>query len=206
MPPDIRPPMFRIKHPVTPEGALVRLEPLGEHHFNDLMTAAADARIWTNLPIDGTDPKKLQTELRNALLHRAAGTQYPFTVIEKATGKAIGSTRLMELFPEHQKLEIGWTWYNPAVWGKGHNLECKLLLLTYCFETLNLNRVQLKTRDMNQRSQAAIQKIGGVFEGILRKDRIMPDGSVRDTVVFSILDGEWPAVKQALEGKLMARD
>ncbi len=194
--------MFRIEHPLTLEGRLVSLLPLGEHHFNELMAIGSDARIWTNLPIDGTDPKKLQTELRNALLHRAAGTQYPFAVIDKSTGKIIGSTRLMEIAPEHRKLEIGWTWYSPEVWGKGHNLECKLLLLTYCFETLLLNRVQLKTRDTNQRSQAAIQKIGGVFEGILRKDRIMPDGNVRDTVVFSMLDNEWPEAKISLGQKL----
>lgn len=194
--------MFRIVHPVKLEGSLLRLEPLDVPHYPGLMLAANDARIWSNLPIDGSNPLVLKTELGNAMLHRAAGSQYPFTVIEKQTGQIVGSTRLMELFPVHNKLEIGWTWYNPTVWGKGHNLECKLLLLTYCFEILMVNRVQLKTRDNNTRSQNAIRKIGGVFEGILRSDRVMNDGTIRDTVLFSIVVDEWPEVKAALKDKL----
>lgn len=196
--------MFRIQHPLKLEGSLVLLESLADRHFKELLEIGKDARIWENLPIDGTDPNKLQTELRNALLHRANNTQYPFAIIDKSTGMIIGSTRLMDLFPEHQKLEIGWTWYTPEVWGKGHNLDCKFVLLSYCFELLKLNRVQLKTRDTNRRSQAAIQKIGGVFEGILRKDRIMQDGHVRDTVVFSIIRDEWPEAKIELSHKLAA--
>ncbi len=186
------------------EGQLVRLEPLAEKHFQELIAIGADDRIWTNLPVNGCDSGKLHTELRNALLHRSAGSQYPFAIIEKSTGRLIGSTRFLDIFPEHQKLEIGWTWYTPEVWGKGHNLDCKLILLSYCFEVLRLNRVQLKTRDINLRSQTAIQKIGGVFEGILRRDRVMPDGTVRDTVMFSIIREEWLSAKEALSEKLAA--
>lgn len=196
--------MVWIQHPVTLKGKLVRLEPLAENHFNELISIAKDARIWENLPVDGTDSAKLQTELRTALLHRSNGSQYPFVIIDNSTGKAIGSTRFLEIFREHKKLEIGWTWYDPAIWGKGHNLECKLLLLTYCFENLHLNRVQLKTRDTNKRSQAAIKKIGGVYEGLLRRDRIMASGQVLDTLVFSIIKEEWPAAKAALIEKLGA--
>lgn len=196
--------MSWIIHPVVLEGRLVRLEPLSDKHFSDLVTIGADARIWENLPVDGTDRNKLLTELRNAQLHRSNGTQYPFTVIEVESGRIIGSTRFIELFREHRKLEIGWTWYDPAVWGKGHNLECKFLLLRYCFEELKLHRVQLKTRNTNQRSQAAIRKIGGVYEGVLRKDRVMPNGEVRDTVVFSIINDEWAHVKQQLLEQLNA--
>ena len=194
--------MAWIQHPVTLVGRLVRLEPLAEHHFNELMAIGKDSGIWTNLPIDGTDPAKLQTELRSALLHRTNGTQYPFAIINHPTGAVIGSTRFLEIFREHKKVEIGWTWYDPAVWGAGYNLECKLLLLTYCFEILELNRVQLKTRDTNKRSQAAIRKIGGIYEGILRRDRVMPNGNVRDTVVFSLIKEEWPEAKAALTEKL----
>jgi len=158
--------------------------------------------LWEHLPINGTDKGLLHTELRNALLHRANGTQYPFAIIDRAKEQVIGSTRFLEIIPEHKKLEIGWTWYDSAYWGKGHNLECKLLLLAYCFDVLKTNRVQLKTRDTNKRSQAAIQKIGGVLEGTLRKDRVMPNGQVRDTMVFSLLDTEWPAAKAALEEKI----
>lgn len=194
--------MKRIPHPVMLSGQLVRLEALSETHFDELIIAGEDAAIWENLPVNGAVPGKLRAELRNALLHRTAGTQYPFAVIDVATGKAIGSTRFIDIFPEHNKLEIGWTWYAPAYWGKGHNLECKLLLLRYCFETLELNRVQLKTRDTNARSRAAIEKIGGKFEGILRKDRIMPDGQVRDTYVFSIINDEWKETETALLQRL----
>lgn len=196
--------MSRIQHPVLLEGALVRLEPLEERHFDSLIAVGKDPAIWENLPVDGTDSYQLLRELRTALLHRSNETQYPFVVIDMQSDRIIGSTRLMEIFREHRKLEIGWTWYDPAVWGKGHNLECKFLLLTYCFETLHYNRVQLKTRNTNKRSQAAIRKIGGVYEGSLRKDRIMADGQVRDTAVFSIIDDEWPAVKTHLSGLLKA--
>jgi RimJ/RimL family protein N-acetyltransferase len=190
--------MKRIEHPITLKGRLVRLEPLQESHFNELIAAAKDPLIWAMLPVDGTDPVKLQIELRNALLHRRTGTQYPFTVIDNASGLAIGSTRLIEIFPEHNKLEIGWTWYARDYWGKGHNLECKLLLLRYCFEVLAVNRVQFKTRDTNVRSRAAIEKIGARFEGVLRKDRVTSDGQVRDTYVFSIINDEWKQAETAL--------
>lgn len=194
--------MKRIAHPVTLSGRLVKLEALNETHFEELIIAGGDTAIWNNLPVNGAIPEKLRTELRNALLHRTAGTQYPFAVIDMVTGKAIGSTRFIDIFPEHNKLEIGWTWYAPTYWGKGHNLESKLLLLRFCFETLELNRVQFKTRDTNVRSQAAIEKIGGKFEGILRKDRVTADGQVHDTYVFSIINDEWKETEVALIQRL----
>lgn len=194
--------MKRIAHPVVLTGKLVRLEPLSDAHFNDLIEAGNDARIWDNLPIRGDEPERLLSELRSALLHRTNHTQYPFTIIDLATGKPIGSTRFIDIFPEHNKLEVGWTWYAPAYWGKGHNLDCKLLLLRYCFEELQVNRVQLKTRDTNLRSQAAIEKLGAKFEGILRKDRLLTNGQVRDTYVFSIINDEWPEVAAALTARL----
>ena len=188
-----------INHPLVLEGERVKLVPLHQDHFPELVAIAKRREIWEHLPIAGQEEKELVQTLGTALLKRAYGEQYPFTAIDKRTGNVFGSTRLFEIFPEHKKLEIGWTWYHPDYWGTGHNLECKLLLLTYCFETLRTNRVQLKTRDVNLRSQAAIRKIGAVQEGILRKDRVMPDGTVRDTVVFSILNDEWSRVKQHLQ-------
>ena len=193
-----------LPHPILLQGTLLRLEPLMEPHIAELMYAGADPQIWTHLPFDGSDPEKLQRELRNALLHRAQGTQYPFAIITQQGNQTIGSTRLFDIFPEHKKLEIGWTWYRPDVWGKGYNIECKLLLLAFCFEQLQANRVQLKTRDTNHRSKAAIVKIGGIYEGTLRSDRVMPDGIIRDTVVYSIIKEEWPGVKAALEERLKA--
>ena len=198
--------MKRIDHPVILTGKSVRLEPLSEIHFDDLVIIAAAPAIWENLPIDGTNKARLLSELKTALLHRANATQYPFVVIDTLTGKPIGSTRLIDIFPEHNKLEIGWTWYEPAYWGKGHNVECKLLLLRYVFEVLGVNRVQLKTRNTNMRSRAAIEKIGAKFEGILRKDRVAPDGQVRDTYLYSIIDEDWGEVEQRLLAMVSGRD
>lgn len=196
--------MSWIPHPTRLMGSIVRLEPLHESHFDDLIRSGADPDIWTHLPFDGSNGEKLRRELGTAIMNRANGTQYPFTIIAQKTGRIIGATRLFDLFPEHKKLEIGWTWYHPDAWGKGYNIEAKLLLLTFLFEELGVNRVQLKTRDTNLRSRAAIEKIGGVYEGHLRADRVMPDGSVRDTMVFSIIKNEWPAAKVRLQNLLAA--
>lgn len=191
-----------IQHPVTLEGDLVKLVPLDKTHFADLVRIGQQPEIWTHLPFDGTDVHKLEHELQSALLKRMNGEQYPFTIIRKSSGNVIGSTRLFEIFPEHKKLEIGWTWNDPVSWGTGCNTESKLLLLTYCFEELRAQRVQLKTRDTNVRSRAAILKIGAKFEGVLRKDRIGKDGKPRDSYMFSIIDEEWPEVKEMLIQKL----
>lgn len=190
--------MSWIPHPIKLEGTLVRLEPLAYEHIPDLLDAAAHPDIWRYLPFDGTDRGAFEAELKNAILKRRAGEQYPFTVRRLEDKTIVGHTRLFDIFPEHRKLEIGWTWYRPDTWGSGTNTECKLLLLTYCFEELKANRVQLKTRDVNERSAAAIRKIGGTFEGKLRKDRVLRDGTTRDSLLFSIVDDEWPGVKERL--------
>jgi N-acetyltransferase len=194
--------MSWIQHPVVLEGNIVKLAPLEREHFADLIAIGRQAEIWTHLPFDGTDARKLEQELQSALLKRINGEQYPFTIIRRSSGKITGSTRLFEIFPEHRKLEIGWTWNDPESWGTGTNTEAKLLLLTYCFETLGAQRVQLKTRDTNVRSRAAILKIGAKFEGVLRKDRLGKDGHPRDSYMFSIIDDEWPEVKEMLTNKL----
>lgn len=193
-----------LSHPIRLSGHLVQLEPLRESHFAGLIESGADVRIWSHLPIDGSNPERLLQELKTALLNRTVGSQYTFTIIAKDTQRIIGATRFFDIFEEHRKLEIGWTWYHPEAWGKGYNIECKLLLLTYAFENLGANRVQLKTRTTNERSRAAIEKIGAVYEGCLRADRVMPDGSVRDTVVYSVIKNEWPATKAHLEKLLQS--
>ena len=194
-----------IPHPTRLSGRLVRLEPLVEAHFPELIAIGADPATWEHLPFDGSDDRKLIQELSVAILSRLQGSQYPFTVIRQSDDRIIGSTRLFDIFPEHRKLEIGWTWYAPQFWGAGYNTECKLLLLQFCFETLQANRVQLKTRQSNERSMKAIEKIGGIYEGLLRSDRVMPDGSVKDTVVFSIIRSEWPELKERLESLVVSR-
>lgn len=152
--------------------------------------------------MNGADSDKLQLHLKSALLKRATGEQYPFTVIDKITDNVIGSTLFHSIFPEHRKLEIGWTWYAPAYWRTGYNRECKLLLLTYCFEILKTIRVQLVTDENNLRSRTAILGIGASFEGVLRKERIRGNGLPRNTAMYSIIDEEWPGVKQLLVSNL----
>jgi len=136
--------------------------------------------------------------LKSAVLKRATGEQYPFTIIDNQKNRIIGSTLFHNIYPEHRKLEIGWTWYDPAYWRTGYNRECKLLLLTYCFETLKTIRVQLQTDENNQRSRTAILGIGATFEGVLRKERIRANGVPRNTVMYSIIDEEWKDVKSGL--------
>jgi N-acetyltransferase len=196
--------MFRLEHPVQLEGKRVRLEPLDNAHFDDLLEISSQLEVWQHLSLVGSDREQLLSDLKSAMLKRLTGEQYSFAIIDKVTGKAIGSTRLYNMYPEHRKLEIGWTFYNQNYWGTGYNNECKLLLLTYCFETLKTVRVQLQTHEHNNRSRAAILKIGAKFEGILRNERIRPNGEVRNTVIFSIIDSEWPEVKTMLQGKVNA--
>ena len=193
-----------LQPPITLQGNNVRLEPLGTQHFDALLyIASANKEIWTHLPVYGADGELLLAELKSALTKRASGEQYPFVIIDSVQNKVIGSTRFLNIFPEHRKLEIGWTWYDPAYWGTGYNIECKYLLLTYCFETLKCIRVQLQASAKNERSCAAIKKIGAKPEGVLRNDRVRPDGTLRDTAVFSIIDSEWNEVKKMLEEKML---
>jgi RimJ/RimL family protein N-acetyltransferase len=128
--------------------------------------------------------------------------QMPFAIIDLVSQKAIGSTRFLDIQPANKGLEIGWTWLGQDYWRSVRNTECKYLLLSYAFEQQGAIRVQLKTDRRNQRSQLAIERIGGVKEGMLRQHMIMPDGYLRDSVYYSILDGEWPGVKKRLEAIL----
>lgn len=191
-----------IPHPTILEGARVRLVPLEHAHFDELVHVARQENIWEHISINGADSSLLLQHLRSAILKRGTGEQYPFTVVDKLTGKLIGSTLYHNIFPEHKKLEIGWTWYDPTYWRTGYNRECKLLLLTYSFELLKTVRVQLQTDENNHRSRTAILGIGATFEGILRKERIRTNGTFRNTAMYSILDDEWPRVKELLATSL----
>ena len=191
-----------IKHPTILKGQLIDLIPMDESHFDELLILSQDKRIWEFYPVDGSNTEKLLIAYKNALIEKEKGNHYPFVIFHKETGKLIGSTRLFEINQKNKNIEIGWTWLHPNYWASGVNFECKLLLLTFCFETLGTIRVQLKTRDNNLRSRKAIEKIGGKFEGILRKDRIRDNGEVRNSAYYSILDDEWKNVKQNLEQKI----
>lgn len=180
-----------ITHPTILEGSVIDLIPLEREHLEDLYAAAADKDLWALIPTDCSDKETFYKTYEFALSERETGNQYPFVIRHKQTNKLIGSTRLFEIHPSDKKLEIGWTWITKDYWGTTINLECKLLLLTYCFEALKTNRVQLKTKDTNFRSRKAIEKIGGTFEGILRKDKVLRDGTTRNAAYYSILDDEW---------------
>ncbi len=190
-----------IPDPVTLHGRWVTLEPLESRHTADLFAAAQDEDIWRYLP--AAMPRSLadmQAWTANALAVRNAGQMLPFAIVERTTGRAIGSTRYLDYSAFDRHIEIGWTWLGRDWWRTPLNTECKYLLMRHAFETLACIRVQLKTDLRNERSQRAIERIGGVREGILRKAVIVPkDGHQRWSVYFSILDDEWSSVKAHLE-------
>jgi N-acetyltransferase len=189
--------------PVTLTGHLVRLEPLSDVHIPGLTEAGKDENIWKFMLYgDLTQPENMAAWVREILSRQAAGTDLPFTVIHLPSGRVAGATRYMEMRPAHKGLEIGGTWYAPDFQRSGVNTECKYLLLKYAFEMLGCIRVQFKADACNERSIRAIERIGAVREGQLRNHMILPDGRIRDSAYFSILDKEWPDVRKELEVKL----
>jgi RimJ/RimL family protein N-acetyltransferase len=189
--------------PITLEGRHVRLEPLTEAHLPSLLRRGADVEIWRWMPYlrdDPTDSVKVWYQRVQAGVPR--GESVAWAIVERTSGEAVGGTTYLDLALADKRLEIGATWHAKAVWRTAINTECKYLLLRHAFETLDCNRVQLKTDQRNVRSQNAIARLGAVREGVLRSQMIMPDGWVRDTVMFSIIKAEWPAVKAGLEQKL----
>lgn len=195
------------QHWITPplllEGGSVKLIPLETAHFGALLERAQDSRIWKFYPYDCGDPAILRGHLEQALRERDAGRQFPFVIINKSSGDVIGSSRYMDMQPANRKLEIGWTWLHPDYWGSEVNLTCKFLLLQYSFEQMGAIRVQLKTDENNQRSRAAILKIGASFEGVLRNDMIRADGTYRNSAYYSVLINEWEFVRDQLARKIL---
>lgn len=180
-------------------GNNVRIIPMEIHHTEELYTVVHDSMIWTHLPMTITSINDMELLVERALENKKSGTEFPFVVINRKNNQMIGSTRFLNISIPSKNLEIGWTWYTPTVWGTHLNTECKYLLLQYCFETLNLIRVQFKTDNLNVRSQKAIEKIGGVREGVLRNHMIREDGTFRHSVFYSIIESEWMSVKEKLE-------
>jgi RimJ/RimL family protein N-acetyltransferase len=188
------------------EGRLVVVEPLGEQHEEDLWEAAKDPEVWRWLPWNAAaDRESFHHWLEDALGRRDAGLEVPFAVVERRSGKAIGSTRYLTLRPEHRGLEIGWTWNASSAWGTGANTEAKLLLLRHAFEGLGCIRVEFKTDALNERSRVALEALPARFEGIFRKHMLVRDDALRDSAYYAITDDEWPAVKANLERRLQAK-
>lgn len=185
---------------VTLAGRFVRLEPIEERHRDDLLAAAAqDPATFRYM---GTD-LSVGADAWPAFLADAQRAEFvAWATVETAGGRAIGSTRFGDISPADGRVEIGWTWIAPSHQRSAVNSEAKLLQLTYAFEELGATRVALKTDGRNERSQRAIERIGGVREGVLRRHIRMPDGFMRDTVYYSILSDEWPAVKARLAARL----
>jgi RimJ/RimL family protein N-acetyltransferase len=182
----------------TLTGRHVRLEPLAEAHREGLRAAADDARIWAHTLTDGRGPA-FDALFAEAFTQPA---RLPFAVRRLADDALVGSTSYLDVSERHRRIEIGSTWYRPDVWATAVNPECKLLLLAHAFDVFGVNRVALVTDALNARSRAAIAKLGAVQEGILRGHMVTQGARVRDSVVFSILPTEWPAVRERLRARL----
>ncbi|SAL75212.1 N-acetyltransferase GCN5 [Caballeronia arvi] len=189
----------------TLNGRRVQLRPLQHDDRAALLDAAADGALWnlsvTVVPNDDTIDRYIDT----ALAGRDAGTVMPFVIVRADDGRIVGSTRYWKIDRVNRKLEIGHTWLAASTQRKGINTEAKLLLLAHAFETMQCVRVQFTTDELNEKSRAAILGIGAKEEGIVRHERIMPDGRKRNSVRFSIIDDEWPGVKAMLLAKLDRR-
>jgi RimJ/RimL family protein N-acetyltransferase len=189
--------------PIILEGNHVRLEPLTLDHAPDLYEAGNDDEVWQFLSIPRPDSLvEMQAFIQGALGQQLAGLRVPFAIIDKASGKAIGSTSYLDIQPQNKGVEIGWTWLGKAYWRSSINTECKYLLLCHAFDGQGAIRVQLKTDSRNWRSQNAIERLGAKKEGVLRKHVIYPSGFIRDSVYFSIIDTEWPWVKERLKARM----
>lgn len=187
------------------EGERAKLVLLREEHAEALLEAARDTPIW-GVALRGIETlADAEAYIRQALAAEAEGDCVPFAIVDKSRDAIVGSTRFFDMSEAHRSMEIGNTWLNRGVWRTRMNTECKFLLLRDAFERREAVRVQLKCDLRNTRSQAAIERLGAVKEGVLRKHRILADGYVRDTVMYSITDEEWPAVKAKLASSLDGR-
>jgi RimJ/RimL family protein N-acetyltransferase len=194
--------MMEVK-PVILQGKHVRLEPMTEAHIPGLTEIGVGQDFWDFMLYGRMDMEDdMRNWVKDILARAEKGTDLPFVAIDLASGRVAGATRYLNIMPKDYGLEVGGTWYGLEFQRTAVNTECKYLLLTHAFEMLKCIRVQLKTDLRNVRSQKAIERIGAVKEGVLRNHMILPDGRYRDSVFYSILDTEWPGVKQRLEERL----
>jgi RimJ/RimL family protein N-acetyltransferase len=186
----------------TLRGTTIELRPLQLEHGPGLLAAAADGELWNLKVTVIPGPDSIGRYLETALAGRQAGTVMPFVIVRLDTGRIVGSTRFWKIDRLNRKLEIGHTWLGASVQRSGVNTEAKYLLLTHAFEVMQAVRVQFTTDELNEKSRAAIARLGAKQEGVIRHERIMPDGRKRNSVRFSIIDSEWPEVKAMLRQKL----
>lgn len=188
----------------TLSGRLIELLPLQPEHAPHLVEAASDGRLWDLKVTVVPNAETVDTYLATAIQGVQQGTVMPFAIVDRATGAFLGSTRFWKIDQANRKMEIGHTWLRASVQRSGVNTEAKYLLLTHAFDVMKAIRVQFTTDELNEKSRAAILRIGAKQEGIVRNERIMPDGRIRNSVRFSIIDTEWPEVKSMLELKISA--
>ena len=188
--------------PVTLTGERVTLEPLSHEHHDDLVEAVRDGRLWELWYTSVPTPEGMAAEIDARLAQQAAGTMLPFAVRRNDSGRVVGMTTFMNIEAAVPRVEIGSTWTAASAQRTGLNAEAKLLLLGHAFDVLGCLAVEFRTHWHNHQSRTAIARLGAKQDGVLRNHRRMPDGSLRDTVVFSILDSEWPAVRNGLRHRL----
>lgn len=188
--------------PIALHGEHAVLEPLVATHSTDLQDAARDGELWKLWYTSVVPPDRMDAEIERRLGLQATGSMLPFAVIDPLTHRAVGMTTYMNIDATHRRVEIGSTWYAKRMQRTALNTECKLMLLTHAFESLRCIAVEFRTHWMNQQSRDAIARLGAKQDGVLRNHSIASDGSYRDTVSFSIIESEWPAVKRHLLFKL----
>jgi len=188
--------------PVVLENAFVRLEPMTIAHEPELREAGRDPRIWTYMQLDGSTDKGMARLVREALIDPRQDGALPYVVRMADTSRLVGSTRFLAIMPVDRYLEIGWTWYHPNVWASAVNPASKLAMMSCAFDVLGMVRVGLSCDARNQRSHDAIIRLGATKEGVLRRQKLVRNRFIRDTVKFSILADEWPDVRAGLHRRL----
>jgi RimJ/RimL family protein N-acetyltransferase len=184
--------------PVTLEGYGLRVSPLALEHEAGLRTAAADGTLWTIRVTSVAEPENTRQYIEDALAMREAGNRFAFVVQDAASGKVLGCSSYHDILPAVKRVEIGYTWYAKSVQRTHVNTACKLLLMTHAFETLGCHVVGWRTDNFNFASQAAIERLGARKDGVIRGHALRRDGTIRDTVMYSLRAGEWPEVRAQL--------
>ncbi|EMY34565.1 N-acetyltransferase [Arthrobacter crystallopoietes BAB-32] len=188
--------------PLNLTGKYVRLQPLQRRHMADLEDAVRDGELWNLWYTRVPSPETMELEIRRRMEKQDQGTMVPFTIRRLADEAALGMTTFCNIDADTPRVEIGYTWLRASAQGSGANADCKMLLMTHAFEQLGCRAVEFRTHWMNHPSRAAIERLGAKQDGVLRNHTRMPDGTVRDTVVYSVLDTEWPIVKRGLQARL----
>lgn len=194
--------MTDIDRDITLSGSLVRLEPLSHDHHDGLVEATNDGQMWTRWYTSVPRPEGIAQMIDERLRLKDEGSMVPFVAVRQSDGTVFGSTAFYDIRPEVPRVSIGYTWNRASTHGTGTNVESKLLLMTYAFETAQCAGVRYETSWSNQQSRAAIERLGAHLDGVLRADRLASNGALRETVVYSILAHEWPSAKANLELRL----